>query len=167
MIKINVADIMKSLVGSKELAYEVTPEELEISSKDLEVVGPVRFTGTITNAGDVLLLQGKVTATVKRVCGRCLEEFTATSTAEVLEKYYPAGTVATEADALVYEGDLVDVAAALRESLVLAEPLQVLCKEDCKGLCPVCGANRNLHPCTCDTTRLDPRFSALKELLKK
>ncbi len=167
MIKINVAEIMKSLVGSKELAYEVTPEELEISSKDLEVVGPVRFTGTITNAGDVLLLQGKVTATVKRVCGRCLEEFTATSTAEVLEKYYPAGTVATEVDALVYEGDLVDVAAALRESLVLAEPLQVLCKEDCKGLCPMCGVNRNLHPCTCDTTRLNPRFSALKELLKK
>ena len=167
MIKVNVAEIKKNLVGSKILTYEVTPEELEISPDDLAVIGPVRFTGTITNAGDVLLLQGKVSATVKRVCGRCLEEFTSTSEAEVLEKYYPAGTVATEADALVYDGDLVDVAAALRESLVLAEPLKVLCKEDCKGLCPVCGANRNLHPCTCDTTRLDPRFSALKELLKK
>ena len=167
MIKVNVAEIKKSLVGSKKLGYEVIPKELELSPRDLEIVGSVRFTGTLTNVGDVLLLQGKVTATVKRVCSRCLEEFTAVSSADVMEKYYPAGTVATEADALVYDGDLVDVSVALRESLVLAEPLKVLCKEDCTGLCPVCGASRKLYSCTGDTMRFDSRFSALKEFLKK
>ncbi len=167
MIKVNVAEIRKDLVSSKKIAYEVTPEELEISPEDLQAVGTIKLSGTITNVGEVLLLEGRVQARVKRVCSRCLKEFTAVSSAAVLEKYYPAGTVAPEADAFVYSGDLVDVAAAFRESLLLAEPLKVLCREDCKGICPVCGQDRNLHPCSCDTTHRDPRFSALNALLKK
>ena len=167
MIKVNVAEIKKNLVGTKQLSYEATPAELGISPEEVRVEGTVKFTGTITNTGDVLLLQGKVQALVNRICGRCLQEFSRTSTAEVLERYYPVGKEEETADGFAYSGDLVDIGPAIRECLVLAEPLKVLCKEDCKGLCPKCGTNLNLHSCNCDRTHYNPKFSALQKLLQK
>ncbi|MEE3381525.1 MAG: DUF177 domain-containing protein [Succiniclasticum sp.] len=166
MIKINVAEIKKQLTGEKDFRFDVGPDELDLSEQDLPVVGKVHIEGKITNAGDVLLVEASEKAAVRRTCARCLKEFTAESTAKALEKFYPEGSQSVESDAYVYEGDFVDVTELLRESLLLAEPLRVLCKEDCKGICPVCGADRNVHPCDCDTRTIDPRLSALKQFIK-
>ena len=87
------------------------------------------------------------------------------STAEVLEKFYPASAENIENDAFIYESDIVDLTEPIRESLLLAEPLQALCRIDCQGLCPVCGADRNKGDCGCDTTTVDPRLAALKQFL--
>lgn len=90
MIKINVAEIKKRLVGEKTLAYELSPAELEITPEELVVDGTVNLEGTMSNAGDVLLLQAVMTAKVQRTCGRCLKNFTGVARAEVVEKFYPA-----------------------------------------------------------------------------
>ncbi len=166
MIKINVAEITKHLTGKKPLSYELEPEELDLTESDLPVVGLISVEGEISNAGDVLLLQADVRAKVRRVCSRCLREFTGENRGHVVEKFYPAGAQGVESDAFVYEGDIVDLTDPLRESLLLAEPLRVLCKEDCLGICPVCGADRNVSPCSCDTSTIDPRLSALKQFFK-
>ena len=166
MIKFNVAEIKKQLTGEKAFQMDVSPDDLELSETDLPVVGKVHLEGTITNAGDVLLVQADIKARVRRTCARCLKEFTAESEAEALDKFYPVGSQSVESDAYVYDGDFVDLTELLRESLLLAEPLRVLCKEDCKGICPVCGADRNVHPCDCDTRSIDPRLSALKQFIK-
>jgi uncharacterized protein len=52
----------------------------------------------------------------------------------------------------------------LREQVLLSLPVRTLCKPDCKGLCPRCGANRNLQPCSCDEGPSDPRWEALTGL---
>ena len=166
MIKVNVAEIKKRLTGKKILRYDVEPAELDILETDLPVAGPVHIDGELSNAGDVLLLKAKVSAVVNRVCSRCLKEFTAESSGEVTEKYYPAGSPGVENDAYVYDADIVDITEPLRESLLLAEPLRVLCKEDCLGICPVCGTDRNIQPCSCDTGAIDPRLAALKQFIK-
>ena len=166
MIKINVAEIKKHLTGNKSLLFDVEPAELDISEEDLNIDGLIHITGEISNAGDVLLLQARVSAMVERTCSRCLKEFTAESFADVVEKYYPSGSPGVENDAYVYEADIVDITEPLRESLLLAEPLRALCKEDCLGICPVCGADRNVHPCSCDTSTIDPRLAALKQFIK-
>lgn len=85
MIKINVAEIKKRLVGKKDFSYELKPAELNITEADLPLTGTVTVKGTISNAGDVLLLEAMVEAMVNRTCGRCLKAFTGKSTAEVLE----------------------------------------------------------------------------------
>ena len=141
-------------------------ENWDIAETELPVAGKIRIDGEISNVGDVLLLQARVSASVNRMCSRCLKEFTADSAAEVVEKYYPSGSPGVEKDAYVYEADIVDITEPLRESLLLAEPLKVLCKEDCLGICPVCGADRNVHPCSCDTGSIDPRLAALKQFIK-
>ena len=60
--------------------------------------------------------------------------------------------------------DLLDVTELLRDELLAAQPMKNLCKADCKGLCPVCGANLNDGDCGCDKHIADPRLAALKDL---
>ena len=109
MIKINVAEIKKRLVGKKDFSYELKPAELNITEADLPLTGTVTVKGTISNVGDVLLLEAMVEAMVNRTCGRCLKAFTGKSTAEVLEKFYPASAENIENDAFIYESDIVKV----------------------------------------------------------
>ena len=156
MIRINVAEIKKRLVGSKEFSYELTPDELEITEADLKITAPVVLKGMVENAGDVILLKAEAATEIERTCGRCLKVYT--------EK--PAGAENIENDAFIYESDLLDITEPVRESLLLAVPLQALCREDCRGLCPVCGADRNEGDCGCDTTSVDPRLAALKQFIK-
>lgn len=166
MIKINVAEIKKRLVGEKTLAYELSPAELEIKPNELLIEGTVKLKGNISNTGDVLLLQAVMTAQVQRTCGRCLKEFTGITRAEVVEKFYPASAEHIENDAFVYDSDVIDITEPLREGLLLAEPMQALCKPDCRGLCPVCGADLSDGDCGCDRFTVDPRLAALKQFIK-
>lgn len=166
MIKVNVAEIKRRLVGSKKLVYDLAPAELEITAAELAVEGTVRLEGSISNTGDVLLLQAVLNARVQRTCGRCLKEFTAATEAEVVEKFYPASAENIENDAFVYDSDVIDITEPLREGLLLAEPMQALCKPDCRGLCPVCGADLNEGDCGCDRFTVDPRLAALKQFIK-
>jgi uncharacterized protein len=69
-----------------------------------------------------------------------------------------------DVDVFPYEGEAIDLAPLLRERLILAVPFAPLCREDCKGLCPVCGTDMNREPCTCDRRVIDPRLAALKDL---
>ncbi|PWM76466.1 MAG: DUF177 domain-containing protein [Phascolarctobacterium sp.] len=166
MIRINVAEIKKRLVGSKNFSYELTPDELNIMETDLKVTAPIILEGMVENAGDVILLKADVKTEIERTCGRCLKVFTEPLAAQVVEKFYPAGAENIENDAFIYESDLLDITEPVRESLLLAVPLQSLCREDCRGLCPVCGADRNEGDCGCDTTTVDPRLAALKQFIK-
>lgn len=167
MIKLNVAEIKKNLVGESSFHYELQPADLDIKPDELNVVGKIFVEGTVANGGDVILLHAHLQNRVKRQCGRCLKEFVAVSETEVSERFYPAETEGLEIDALTYQFDIVDITEALREGLLLAEPITVLCKEDCKGLCPVCGVDRNVTTCNCASRTIDPRLIALKDLLPK
>ena len=164
MIRINVAEIKKRLVGSKTFAYELTPDELDITDTDLKVTAPIQLEGVVENAGGVILLKADVKTEIERTCGRCLKVFTEPLAAQVVEKL--AGAENIENDAFIYESDLLDITEPVRESLLLAVPLQSLCREDCRGLCPVCGADRNEGDCGCDATTVDPRLAALKQFIK-
>lgn len=64
------------------------------------------------------------------------------------------------------EGNILDIYELIKEEALINMPSKVLCREDCKGLCPVCGANRNETECNCDTFVPDPRFAALGDIFK-
>lgn len=65
-----------------------------------------------------------------------------------------------------YEGESFDLGAIIREQLILEIPMQLLCKEDCKGLCQTCGKNLNEGPCQCKTAHADARWTPLKKFKK-
>jgi DUF177 domain-containing protein len=121
-------------------------------------------------------LNGDFSASFEMACARCLE-----SVAQKLDRkfdllYRPLGTdagreelsvTAAEAEVGYYQGDGLLLEDALREQVLLAAPVKIICREDCKGLCPHCGANLNLEPCSCAEPMEDPRWAALKDIRSK
>jgi len=121
-------------------------------------------------------LNGKLSTSVEVACARCLEPVVQRVRRDFDLLYRPLGADAgreetsvsgTEAEISYYQGEGLLLEDVLREQVLLAVPLKAICSEDCKGLCPQCGANLNVTQCSCAEPLEDPRWSALKDLRDK
>lgn len=132
----------------------------------------VRYDLTLTNTGEGVLVAGSVQAQVQGTCARCLEPANAQVSADV-EGYFLfeeaeelEGYANDEFDCVDAEGR-IDLAGPLEGALVYGTPFIMLCSEECKGLCPRCGANLNEGPCGCEQLADEPDpgnpFAALKD----
>ena len=106
-------------------------------------------------------------------CARCVEPVEILLSAEYDLIFRPADAdsegpersiTASETEIGYYQKDSLSLEDVLREQVLLSLPVRTLCKPDCKGLCPRCGANRNLQACSCETGPTDPRWQALSDL---
>jgi len=118
-----------------------------------------------------VLVSGEIRATVPQVCGRCLEPFGAPVRAAVDVRVIPrratSDSVELASDDLdvdFYQNDELDLSALVEAETTLALPMKPLCRADCRGLCPVCGGNRNVAACACSERAPDPRLAVLKDL---
>lgn len=118
-------------------------------------------------------LRGRLSTGLELQCARCLEAVRQEVSREFELLYRPLGADAgrdelsvTDAEAEIgyYQGDGILLEDVLREQVLLALPLKVTCREDCKGLCPHCGKNLNQEQCSCNVPMEDPRWAALKEI---
>src|SRR6266705_3526659 len=116
----------------------------------------------ISADGADVLVQGRLAATVPQTCGRCLESFPARVDATVDVRLVPRP--ATKDNVELGADDLLDLKRVVETETTLALPMKPLCREECRGLCPVCGGNRNLVPCACAERAPDPRLAALRDL---
>ncbi|HEX4169719.1 MAG TPA: DUF177 domain-containing protein [Bryobacteraceae bacterium] len=116
---------------------------------------------------------GDLRVSIEGVCDRCLENAAYSVENHFDLIYMPADEVATggedeidEAGAEVgyYEGSGLELNDVLREVVLLALPMRLVCQEDCKGICPVCGQNRNQADCGCEQKPSDDRWNKLKLL---
>jgi len=121
-------------------------------------------------------LRGRLTAGLELECARCVEPVARDIAREFELLYRPLGADAgrdelsvTDAEAEIgyYQGDGILLEDVLREQVLLALPLKVTCREDCKGLCPHCGTNLNEEQCSCTVAMEDPRWTALREIRSK
>ena len=80
------------------------------------------------------------------------------------ETFVRAENASTDSDAYPIAGTEIELMDLVKDAVVLDLPMRFLCKEDCKGLCPKCGANRNEHPCNCLEGDDDNPFAALRDL---
>ena len=110
----------------------------------------------LTNAGEGILATGMLKAHVEGTCDRCLGKAEFDVAGEVDEYYLfkaPSQTESLGDDeddvdfSLVGEDHTIDLTDALTSAVLMETPFVVLCRDDCKGLCPVCGENLNLHDC--------------------
>jgi uncharacterized protein len=118
-------------------------------------------------------LRGRLSAGLELQCARCLEPVKQDVEREFELLYRPLGAdagrdelsvTAAEAEIGYYQGDGILLEDVLREQVLLALPLKVTCREDCKGLCPHCGKNLNQEQCSCNVPMEDPRWAALKDV---
>ena len=121
----------------------------------------------ITNVGEGKLeLKGQITVTLADSCARCLEDVSVPVTASfVYTVVKPDGYHERDDDEMIFmDGFNLDVPALISNELLMSLPMKVLCREDCKGLCPVCGTNLNHGSCGCDTFVPDPRMAAIMDV---
>jgi len=159
---------LKQLTGTQVTSIPFS-ETLDLSSETLygqhPFQHPVRMEGTVSNNRGVLHLTGRIETLYTTCCVRCLKPLEISLVAET-DTILTHDTTADEDDTLfVLTEDSVDPANILVPTLFLQVQMTYLCQPDCKGICPRCGANRNEHPCDCDTKPADPRLDALRALL--
>ncbi len=172
------------------LTCEVQPEELALEPEDALVRGNLSLSVELAKAGTTVNATGVLNGTFVRQCVRCLKEYDETASLSFAAEYRgdqasrrphapsrasaPSGGDETGEpepgqledgeDVYPMTGDRLDLAEMLREQVILATPMQPLCREDCLGLCPVCGQDRNERPCGCPEERQESPFAVLKRL---
>jgi uncharacterized protein len=129
------------------------------------------FDGTVTRSGADYRVRGSLVGTLESLCDRCLSGFareirTELEVAVVAGDVPPAapGEASDQALRLPAGETLLDLAESFREVVLLEIPIKNVCDEDCRGLCPRCGVNRNEQACDCEPSGGDPRWDALRGL---
>ena len=159
-----------------KIAHNYTPGELTMDEDQVSLAAPPRITGRIQRSGARLTFEGQVDAELRVECDRCLKpvEVPVASifevdyvTADVYHAEQAAEILEEDLSLSVFDGEVIDIDEIVREQLLLALPFQILCQENCKGLCALCGTDRNLNDCKCQQTEIDPRWAALKEIVDR
>ena len=164
-------DKSEELGGRFSRVYEIN--ELTLDDGEVRLIDPAKVCGRIIREGNEVELSGELTAIIEIPCGRCLQPARLPIHSEFAERFVP--TVSWrgeeqhelhEADLnlAVFDGEAIDLDDLVREEILLALPGHVLCSEDCKGLCSICGINRNVSSCKCESKVIDSRWNKLKEL---
>jgi len=121
---------------------------------------------------ETVYLEGQLKTTVSLPCSRCLETTSLPISCRFNYIFSPSGgphveeqeLSAEDLDTLYYEEETIDLDPVVYEQIVMNIPIKALCRDSCKGLCPVCGINLNEGSCQCRAQSGDPRFDILKKL---
>jgi uncharacterized protein len=165
-MRVNVSEIVKTEGAGVDVSFVDDLPELRNFDTLVKFESPFKFTGRIVNLGGLLKLSGELHFEFSADCLRCLSRVDTVMDIAVEENFVKALESADD-DAYTYEGNVVDIDKPLMDNVILALPMKVICSEDCKGLCNVCGANLNLKNCNCDEHKIvDSRMEILKDYFK-
>jgi len=140
--------------------FTTSPNALDILTGEVSYFGEVKVSGVLKYMGEGYLAKGDIEVNKKFTCDRCLKETESFEKIPFEEKFTSYETD----DSTLFTGDEIDLTDAVRDNILASEPIQKLCKEDCKGLCLICGHDLNEGDCGCDRRIPDPRMSVLDNL---
>jgi uncharacterized protein len=167
-----------------EFSGETTLSVADLGGDPLVSISPVRTSGTITWVSDEYLLDGELGWSGDLTCSRCVSPYAFSEAlpvhlrlrkrpaspgkpekgragdAEGEESEMDPG----ELDLVFFDEPVLPLDDIAREQVLMALPMKPLCREDCRGLCPSCGRDRNVSECSCETRPVDPRLEVLKSL---
>ena len=145
-------------------------------TSDFRVLGAHRAQFGVQRMGLDVYLSAQCTLRLQTECAACLKAFeleVPVAFSLTLKPRPQAGGLPDEMELskedleeCFYEGDVIDLDEILREQIILALPMYPRCKEECRGLCPVCGVDLNKETCDCQREDVDPRLAVLKTLTK-
>lgn len=165
-LKIRISGLSNGLY---EYHFSAEPSEIGLNGN---FHTPVAVDVELDKTTRQILLRAKVSTTGEFECDRCLDPFQ-----QELRAGYMIVYLYDESDAAKYNEEeiqiltpdtvSIDPSEDVRQMVMLSVPLKLLCREVCKGLCPVCGVNRNRESCDCEQDERDPRWDALNGLLNQ
>ena len=156
-MKISLTKLFAQDGKSEKYEIPLTSETFSIGGQDYRVIEKHPVILGLTHEGNrVITITGSADLTMEIPCARCL---TPVATPFQLEFDLQIDLNLSEEEREEKE--------EVRNELIVQWPIRVLCKDDCKGICSRCGANLNIQTCDCDTTGLDPRMAAIKDIFSK
>ena len=172
MIRLDVASLPE---GHSHKDLEEEASELDIDLEGGRLASPITVSLDITRNGDNLFLTGRATVNAVLECARCLEEYSYTLEGPIGlvvvvgedKEGGGSGEGDQEDESLVRVpggSRYIDLADEIRSELLVRIPIKPLCTEECKGLCSTCGTNLNCDKCSCQNSRRESRWDALKNL---
>jgi uncharacterized protein len=165
LMKIKISDIPK----------EGLDLEFDEATASGSFTMPVRARLRVDRIDSEIVVRGELEVDLKFQCSRCLRDFSRSLTIPVDAVYHPVEelgaeerheVMSEELDMDFYAGEELDVLNLLNEQIALHTPMKPLCSDECRGICPKCGADLNYENCKCTAGSIDPRFEPLKKLLK-
>ena len=162
---LNVKPILHTPGKRLDFQFELDLSDMEFSGR-YPISRPVAVSGEVRNTAGILELTLNARSTLDAVCDRCGKAFVQEK--DVLFACMLAEELQNEDndEIVLLEDGMVDVGELARTAFILDMDTKTLCSEDCKGLCPRCGADLNLGPCSCKK-ETDPRLAVLAKLLEK
>lgn len=172
-LQFNVAQFLKQ-PRTDARHYIIEEATLAVISNEFTISKPLNGQVKFVKTGKNILVTGTFETELALPCTRCLSDTRVPIAFEIEETFVPTVDIVTGAkltpssDAdeatLITEQHILDLTEVIRQAILLSTPTQVLCKPDCLGLCPHCGANRNLEPCDCEVDQTDIRWADLLAL---
>ena len=144
-MKIDLRQLKRSGKEEEDFSFDFMADNSILTLPDAKFAGPVKITGTIEVVRNSARVEGTIEYQLVGLCSRCLEPASYEDSISFDELY-----TNEDDDNYHYEKDVVDLTQMVNEKIMLSLPYAIYCKDDCKGLCPVCGANLNNGPCNCN-----------------
>ena len=166
-------DVKELAVHKIRLRQSYAPGSVDYHTTDFRQVEPLEVHAEAELVEGQIRISGELHTRLEMVCARCLEPVTEEVSREFDLFYRPPQSITREEEVRLklddteiafFEGDGLFLADVLAEQVLLAIPMKVICRSDCRGLCPHCGANLNTDECRCEATQSDPRLAPLARL---
>jgi uncharacterized protein len=160
VLRLNARELLRQPGLDKRITVSLPAAELGVD--DDRITGELDIDLHAVSTIDGVTVSGMVTMPWRAMCRRCLAQVAGVTEIDVDEVYQDG--VGTDSEAFEIDGDQIDMAPAVREYVLIELPGDPLCRDDCAGICPVCGIDRNAGSCDCDTSVRDERWAALDGL---
>lgn len=165
---------ISSLAGRKGACFQVNRELpsnfVEAAPEVSKVLGPILAQLTVTNTGEGYLVTGDLSLEVELRCSRCLKPSQTTLITSIEEEFLNHPKSQHEQlfwdDEFLVDGCELDTTSLIKESILVSIPMKPICRADCLGLCPTCGANLSEEGCDCSSAEIDIRLAPLSKLLQ-
>ncbi len=163
---IDLSPVLRGEASFLNFEYEMS-ELPEIDG--VTFTGGCKVTGNVDNRAGYMTLSLHASLPYVSVCARCVEDINGVFEVNVNMPLAVHGTLSDEDtdDYIIVVNNSVNCNAQVNEAVLLEFPMRLLCKEDCAGLCDVCGQNLNHSKCSCTKKEIDPRLEILTKLLDK
>ncbi|TGE32758.1 DUF177 domain-containing protein [Desulfosporosinus sp. Sb-LF] len=162
-MKVNVAQVRHN--EGESVRYDLVEDFslFDLGTEALAFQAPVHVQLQVNNTSKAMLVHGKIQTELNVTCGRCLESFVYPLSLSFQDEWVFRAQATEDLleTALILDKDEIEINERIFEQIVLALPMKFVCSAECQGLCPTCGANRNLTPCNCGQDNIDPRLAAL------
>ena len=145
---INFSDLLSKKNRKKQISLSFELEPFEFEGEEIRAIEKVDVEGVAISENDVIVIEASIKTKLQLNCSRCLDTFIYPIDIDIEERFTNNKELQDE-EIMFVDGDTLNITEIIENSIISTLPIKRLCKEDCKGLCSQCGANKNVENCSC------------------